>query len=140
VLLAAEVFDVVGFSQPASLARLLARRPALGLRTVFLPLAQAGVAAKQILATQASTASGLDHGASGPVGDRMMPTTAPIADVATIYAVIPIAVIAYIDAGTASSSPFQRAPKFVHDHDGIVFTFRWNTRSRCAGNRVHDRP
>jgi len=54
--------------------------------------------------------------------------------------VIPIAVFTIIDAGTASSSPFQRTPKIVHDHDGIVFTFAWNTRSRCAGNRVHDRP
>jgi hypothetical protein len=84
VLFAAEVFDVVGFSQPASLARLLARRPALGLGTVFLTLVQAGVATKQFLATQASTASGLDHGASDPLGDRIMPTTAPFADVATI--------------------------------------------------------
>jgi len=53
--------------------------------------------------------------------------------------VIPIAVFTRIDTGTASSSPFQRTPKNVHDHDGIVFTFKWNPRSRCAGNREHDR-
>ena len=58
----------------------------------------------------------------------------------TAYAVIPIAVFLIIDAGTASSSPFQRIPKNVHDHPGIVFTFYWNPRSRCAGNRDHDRP
>jgi hypothetical protein len=45
-----------------------------------------------------------------------------------------------IDAGTASSSPFQRTRKIDHHHDGIVFTFRWNPRSRCAGNREHHAP
>lgn len=30
--------------------------------------------------------------------------------------------------------------KIVHDHAGIVFTFRWNMRSRCAENRDHERP
>jgi hypothetical protein len=45
-----------------------------------------------------------------------------------------------IDAGTASSSPFQRTTKIVHDRAGIVFTFPWRLRSRCAGNRVHKRP
>jgi len=73
-------------------------------------------------------------------GDRIMPRRAPSADVARAYAVIPIAVFTSIDAGTASSSPFQRTPKYVHDHAGIVFTFRWNLRSRCAGNRDHERP
>ena len=43
-----------------------------------------------------------------------------------------------IDAGTTSSSPFQRTPQIVHDHAGIVFTFRWKSRSRCAGNSDHD--
>jgi hypothetical protein len=52
--------------------------------------------------------------------------------------VIPIAGFTRIDAGTASSSPFQPTTKFVHDHAGIVFTFRWNPRSRCAGNRDHE--
>ena len=69
-----------------------------------------------------------------------MPRSVPSADAAWVYAVIPIAVFIIIDAGTASSSLFQRTPKLVHDHDGIVFTFAWNTRSRCAGNRVHVRP
>jgi hypothetical protein len=46
VLLAAEVFGVVGLSQPTSLARLLARRPALGRGTVFLAVAQARIAGK----------------------------------------------------------------------------------------------
>ena len=69
-----------------------------------------------------------------------MPRTAPPADVARVYAAIPIAVITIIDAGTASSSPFQQTTKSVHDHAGIVFTFRWNPRSRCAGNREHHAP
>jgi hypothetical protein len=69
-----------------------------------------------------------------------MPRSAPLPDAAKVYAVIPIAVFMIIDAGTASSSPFQRTPKYVHDHAGIVFTFRWNMRSRCAGNRDHERP
>ena len=30
--------------------------------------------------------------------------------------------------------------EIVHDQTGIVFTFRWNLRSRCAGNRDHDGP
>jgi hypothetical protein len=51
----------------------------------------------------------------------------------------PITVSTIIDAGTASLSPFQRSPKNVHDHAGIVFAFNWNPRSRCAGNRDHDR-
>jgi hypothetical protein len=33
--------------------------------------------------------------------------------------VIPIAVFTLIDAGTASSSTFQRMTKIVHDHAGI---------------------
>jgi hypothetical protein len=61
-----------------------------------------------------------------------MPRTAPSADAGKVYAVIPIAVITIIDAGTASSSPFHRTAKSVHVHAGIVFTFRWNPRSRCA--------
>ncbi|MDE2380369.1 hypothetical protein [Bradyrhizobium sp.] len=128
MLLAAKVFDVVGFSQPASLTRALARRPALRLRTVFLPVPQARVAGKQLLATQASTSSGLDHGLSGPLGDRIMPRCAS-AGLASVQAVIPIAVSTFIDAATASSSPFQRTPNSVHDHAGIVFTFSWNLRS-----------
>jgi hypothetical protein len=103
-------------------------------------MAQARVAAKQLLATQASTASGLDHGASGPIGDQIMPRTAPAADLARAYAVIPIAGFTIIDAGTASSPPFQRTPKSVHHHAGIMFTFPWNSRSRYAGNRDHDGP
>jgi hypothetical protein len=31
-------------------------------------------------------------------------------------------------------------PKIDHDHDGIVFTYPWNPRSRCAGNREHHAP
>lgn len=53
---------------------------------------------------------------------------------------IPIGVFTLIDAGTASSSPFQRTTKIVHDHAGIVFTIRWNMRSRCDGKRDHERP
>jgi hypothetical protein len=40
--------------------------------------------------------------------------------------VISIAVFVQIDAGTASSSPFQQTTKIVHDHAGIVFTFNGN--------------
>jgi hypothetical protein len=55
--------------------------------------------------------------------------------------VIPIAAFVSIDAGTASSSPFQRATEIVHDHAGIpvhvplesAFTMRWKPRSLCAG-------
>jgi hypothetical protein len=44
--------------------------------------------------------------------------------------VIPIAVVSLIEAGTASSSPCQRAPKSAHDHT--------ITRSHDhAGIRVH---
>jgi len=73
MLLAAEVLLVFGLSQPSPLARSLARRSTLGLGTVFLPVAQAGIAAKQLLATQASTSSGLHHGASGPLGTESCP-------------------------------------------------------------------
>jgi len=69
-----------------------------------------------------------------------MPRTAPAADLARAYAVIPIAGFTIIDAGTASSPPFQRTPKSVHHHAGIMFTFPWNSRSRYAGNRDHDGP
>jgi hypothetical protein len=69
-----------------------------------------------------------------------MPRSGASPDVATVKVVIPIAVFTLIDGGTAWSSPFQRTPKIVHDHAGIVFTFRWNLRSLCAGNRDHDRP
>jgi hypothetical protein len=62
VLLAAEVLAVVGLAQPASLARLLARRPAPWLGTVFLAVTQPRIAAKQFLAAQASSSSGLRHG------------------------------------------------------------------------------
>jgi hypothetical protein len=74
------------------------------------------------------------------MGDQIMPRSAPSADLARAYEVIPIAVFTRIDAGTASSSPFQRTAKIVHDDAGIVFTFVWNPRSRCAGNRDHHRP
>jgi hypothetical protein len=139
VLFAAEVLVIFGFSQPSSLARSLARRPALGLGTVFLPAANSRVTAKQLLATQASTSSGFDHRARLLL-DRIMPRSAPSPDTARVYAVIPIAVFMIIDAGTASCSSFHRTPKNVHDHPGIVFTSRWNPRSPCAGNREHDRP
>ncbi len=56
---------VVGLAQPAPLARLLARSPACGFGTVFLAVAQARIAAEQLLATQASTSSGFDHGITG---------------------------------------------------------------------------
>lgn len=82
MLLAAEVLAVVGLAQPAPLARLLARRPACGLGTVFLAVAQARIAAEQFLAAQASSSSRFDHGASGPLGDRIMPGSPPSADVA----------------------------------------------------------
>ena len=44
-----------------------------------------------------------------------MPRSGSSPDVATVQAVIPIAVFTLIDAGTAWSSPFQRTPKNVHD-------------------------
>jgi hypothetical protein len=70
-----------------------------------------------------------------------MPRTAPSADPARVYALIPIVVFISIDAGTASSSAFQRKLKIVHDHAGIVvhvrlesaFTMRWKPCSPCAG-------
>jgi hypothetical protein len=78
-----------------------------------------------------------------------MPRTAPSADVVRVYAVIPIAVFTRIDAGTASSSAFQRLLKIVHDHAGIavhvrlesVFTMRWKPRSPWTGicNEVNPR-
>jgi hypothetical protein len=84
VLLAAEVLAVVGLAQPAPLARLLARRTACGFGTVFLAVAQARIAAEQFLAAQAqaSSSSRFDHGASGPMGDRIMPGSPPSADAA----------------------------------------------------------
>jgi hypothetical protein len=69
--------------------------------------------------------------------------------------VISIASLMIIDAGTASSSAFQRIAKIVHDHAGIgvhvclesAFTMRWKPRSPWTGicNRVnlesmHDTP
>jgi hypothetical protein len=70
-----------------------------------------------------------------------MPRSVPSADAAWVYAVIPIAVFTRIDAGTASSSAFQRTLKIVHDHAGIrvhvrlesAFTMRWKPRSRSTG-------
>jgi len=61
-------------------------------------------------------------------------------DAARLLVAIPIAVFKIIVAGTASSSPFQRRPKIDRHHAGILFTFRWNLRSRCAGNREHHAP
>jgi hypothetical protein len=65
----------------------------------------------------------------------------PNAAFVPVYAVIPMAGFMVIDAGTASSSPFQRTTKIVHDHDGIrvhdplesAFTMRWKPRTPCAG-------
>jgi hypothetical protein len=53
-----------------------------------------------------------------------------------VLTTIPIAVIAIIDAGTASLSPIQQTTKIVHDHAGIgvhvrlesAFTMRWSRR------------
>jgi hypothetical protein len=69
-----------------------------------------------------------------------MPRTAPSADTAGVYVVIPIAIFTRIDASTASSSAFQRTLKIVHDHAGIgvhvrlesAFTMRWKPRSPSA--------
>jgi len=102
VLFAAEVLVVFRFSQPASLARLLARRPALGLGTVLLPVAQARVSAKQLLATQASTSSGLDHGARLLLDPDHAQTERRHPMSREFYAVITIAVFITIDAGTPS--------------------------------------
>jgi hypothetical protein len=38
--------------------------------------------------------------------------------------------------GAMELSP-QRTPKIDHHYAGIVFTLRWNPRSRSAGNREH---
>jgi len=54
--------------------------------------------------------------------------------------VIPIAAFVRIDAGTASSSPFQRATEIVHDHAGIgvhdaletAFTLRRNMQNKSG--------
>jgi hypothetical protein len=53
---------------------------------------------------------------------------------------IPIAGSTIIDAGTASSSPFQRMSRIVRDQTGIVFMFRWNPRRvhEALENRDHD--
>jgi hypothetical protein len=75
---------------------------------------------------------------SAPPGRPIMPTSALPPDVARVHAVIRIVVFTSIDADTPSSSPFQQTPKSVHDNAGIVCTFRWNPRSRCAGNGDHD--
>jgi hypothetical protein len=61
-------------------------------------------------------------------------------DAVRFLAAIPISVFIISDAGAPSSSRFHRAAKIVHDHAGIVFTFRWNPRSRCGGNLDHDEP
>jgi hypothetical protein len=113
VLLAAEILVVVGLAQPPTLARLLARSPAGGFGTVLLAVAQARIAAEQFLATQASTSSGFNHGITGlqvHSGTTSCPTTRS-AGAAPVYALIPIAVFISIDAGTASSSAFQRTLK-----------------------------
>jgi hypothetical protein len=144
VLLAAEVFVVVGLAQPASLARLLARRPACRFGAVFLAVAQARIATEQLPAAQASSSSRFGHGITElqvQWRTRIMTGTASSADAAGVYAVIPITVFTLIDAGTASSSAFRRKPKGVHDHAGIrvhvrpesAFTMRWKPRSRWAG-------
>ena len=83
---------------------------------------------------------GLITGHSGPMGTESCPEPRRQPTSRDLDAVIPIAGFMIIDAGTASSSPFQHTPKIVHHHAGIVFTFIWNPRSRCAGNREHDRP
>ncbi len=75
------------------------------------------------------------------MGTRIMPRNAPSADLARVYALIPIAVFKIIDAGTASASPFQRLTIIVHDHAGIhvhaplesEFAMRWNPRSSWTG-------
>jgi hypothetical protein len=107
-------------------------------------VAQARIAAEQLLATQASSSSGFGHeitgfGSNG--GPESCRELAPSADVARVYAVIPIAVFTRIDAGTASSSAFQQLLKIVHDHAGIpvhvrlesAFTMRWKPRSPWTG-------
>jgi hypothetical protein len=101
VLLTAKVFMVLRLSQPAPLARLLARRPTVRLGTVSLSGAGAWIAAKELLATQTSTSSGFDHWAQVLLG-RIMPRSCPSPDGANLHAVIPIAVFMIIDAGTAS--------------------------------------
>ena len=58
-------------------------------------------------------------------------------DAVRFLAAIPFSVFIISDAGTASSSRFNPAAKIVHDHAGIVFTFRWNPRSGSGGNRDH---
>lgn len=66
--------------------------------------------------------------------------SASSSDALRFSAAIPISVFIISDAGTPSTSRFHRAAKIVRDHAGIVFTFRWNPRSRCGGNRDHDEP
>ncbi len=43
------------------------------------------------------------------------------------FVVIPVAGLTIIDAGTASSSPFQRSQKNVHVHLESAFTMRWKS-------------
>jgi hypothetical protein len=101
VLLTAKIFVVLRLAQPAPLARLLARCPTFGLGTVFLSGAGAWIAAKELLATQASTSSGFDHWAQVLL-DRIMPRRSQSPDQPNARQVIPILVSAIIDAGTAS--------------------------------------
>jgi hypothetical protein len=40
----------------------------------------------------------------------------------------------------SSCSRFRHTPKSDHDQRGMLITFRWNPRSRCAGKPDHHRP
>ena len=141
MLFAAEVFLVLGFSQPSPLARLLARRATLGLGTIFLPAAHARVAAKQLLATQASTSSGFDHGASGPMGDRNHAHKSAVCrgretlrgdshrrfhDHRCRHGIV--------NGNTADSQKRSRSQwNRVHVPLEFAFTMRWKPRTPCAG-------
>jgi hypothetical protein len=134
VLLAAEVLVVVGLAQPAPLARLLARSPACGFGTVFLAVAQARIAAEQLLATQASTSSGFDHGITGLQVAMEDPNNAENCAV-----------------GRHCGSLRGDSHRHFHPHrcqHGIVISIsanaenrsrsRWNRCSRSPGIGVHD--
>jgi hypothetical protein len=44
------------------------------------------------------------------------------------------------DAGTGIVNAIPPRLQSEHDEAGILFTSRWNHRSRCPGNLVHDEP
>ena len=75
------------------------------------------------------------------MGDRIMPKSAPLAAAPMSLAVFPSPPLSPASmlarhGAHHNSSEWRK----LHDDTGIVFTFVWNPRSRCAGNREHHAP